>query len=129
MVRHRAGIFANQVRHKLLNRRGNGLGAAFDDRLAQPGDARVGMDFQEEPAGLDEHRFDFRNLEFVAHPNHRLGILAANLALVLFQLFQVILTGFAARLGATKAPGGGRSARHAEGAGKKRAPVQGPFVE
>ena len=58
MVRDGARIFAQQVRREFFDGRGDGLGAAFDDGLAQPGDAGVRVELQEKPARFDEEGFD-----------------------------------------------------------------------
>ena len=41
------------------------LGAALDDGLAQPGDAGVGVDLQEQPARLDQEGFELRDAQLV----------------------------------------------------------------
>ena len=106
--------------------RPGGLGAAFDHRLAQPGDAGVGVDFEEEPARFDQERFDLGDLELVPEADHRLGVLAANLAFVFFDLLEVILAdiGFGRRIGGRKIENCGRgNSGGGDGLGEKGAAV------
>ena len=109
MMRDRARIFADEIGRQFLDGGRDRLRAAFDDRFAQPGDAGVGVNLQEQPARLDEKGFDFGDLEFVADADHRLGVLAAGQALVLRHLLQIfralVLSGC---VGGGEFQGGGR---------------------
>jgi hypothetical protein len=82
MMRDRTRVFAHEVGREFFNGRGDGLRAAFNDRFAQPGDAGVGVNLQEQPARLDENGFDFGDLEFVAEADRRFRVLAPGNALV-----------------------------------------------
>ncbi len=54
VVGHRPRILADQVGFQLLDGGGAGPGPAFQDRLSPAGNSRVGMDLQEQPAGLHQ---------------------------------------------------------------------------
>src|SRR2546430_4942907 len=90
VMRDGARVFADEVRSEFLDGGCDGFGAAFDDGFTEPSNACIRMDLQEEPAWLDHKCFDFGDLEFVADADSCPGILASALALVLFELFQVI---------------------------------------
>ena len=132
MMRDRTRIFADQIRREFLDGGGDGFGPAFEDRFAQASDAGIGVDFQKQPAGLDQKGFHLRDFDFISDTNHRLGVFAANLALVLLELLQVILARFAAwrTFGPGKLQaGGGGSSRCAEGFHQERAPIERPVRE
>lgn len=63
MVRDCARVFAEQVRLDLFNRRLNRQRTPFEERLAEARDARIGVNFEEEPARLDEESFQLRDLD------------------------------------------------------------------
>ena len=54
VVGHRPRILADQVGFQLLDGGGAGPGPALQDRLSPAGDSRVGVDLQEQPAGLHQ---------------------------------------------------------------------------
>ena len=56
-------ILADEIRLDLLHGLGAGFGAALEDRFAQPGDAGVGVNLQEQPSRLDEEGFELGDLE------------------------------------------------------------------
>ena len=127
VMRDRARVFADQIRREFLDGRGDGLRAAFDDRFAQSDDAGVGVDLQEEPARFDEEGFDLGDLELVADADHRLGVLAAQLAFVIFELFQVVVAGiqFRRRFGGGELEGcSGGSSGGGDGFAQERAAVK-----
>src|ERR1043166_6062406 len=66
------------------------FGAALHYRLPQSRYAGIGMNFQEEPAWLDQHGLHFGDLEFVADTDGRPGILATSLPFVFLQLLEII---------------------------------------
>ena len=126
MMRDGARVFADEVGREFLDGRGDGLRAAFDDRFAQPGDAGVGVDFQEQPARLDENGFDLGDLEFVAEADHRLGVLAASKALVLRNLLAENLAPLSVGGARPRRDSNSRrrNSRRADGFREKRATIQ-----
>ena len=62
-------VFADEGGRHLFDGGGNGLGTAFEDRLAQADQPFIGVDFEKEPAGFDEKGFelgDFHGSSFEA---------------------------------------------------------------
>jgi len=67
VVDNPGGVLVEQVRLELCHRLGAGQGASFQDRLAQTDQPFIGMDFQEQPARLNQERFqlgDFHAISF-----------------------------------------------------------------
>src|SRR5581483_6411275 len=63
VMHHLSWIFADEIRLNFLDGFGAGFGPSFEDRLAQSGEAGVGVDLQKQPARLDEKSFELRDFQ------------------------------------------------------------------
>ena len=63
----RVGVLADEVAADFVYGRGDGLRAAFDNRLAKTDDAFVRVHLQEEPARPDEDGLQFRDFHAQGH--------------------------------------------------------------
>ena len=73
MVRHLARVLAGEVRLDLLDGGRDRLGPALDDGFAEPDEAGVGVDLEEQPPRLDEERFEPGDLESALGVDGRVG--------------------------------------------------------